>query len=259
MPALRPVFTNNIIQTLQRGVSINLIAQNGQGRRRLLEDIKCTGLKNTHVIILNITNYKESYHEFIAAMWESFKIKKTVPKSLEELIEKVINLTEYKTILILHHFDELLNNSNIDCDTSFFDQLNSIKDCKKISLLCVTNQAHDQSVICIKNEVNRYSWLDLDKIRLPKLTYDEIMVELKYRNLPLSTEEISLISKVTYSHTKPYSLLNYLVEKIAIIQIDKETTFSAKLEILIKQYNLDMVKPSNNEYLSNVLHSSNRI
>ncbi|MFK5970243.1 MAG: hypothetical protein QM487_09025 [Candidatus Marithrix sp.] len=248
MPALRPLFTNSIIQTLQQGISVNLIAQDGQGRRRLLEDIKFTGLKNTHVIILNMTDYKNSYKKFTSTIWKNFTIRGTVPKSLDELTTKVTNSIKYNTILILHHFDELLNNSNIDYDTSFFDQLNSIKDCKKISLLCVTSESHDQSVVCIKNKVNRYSWLDLDKIRLPRLTYDEIMVELKYRNLSLSTEEISQLSRVTYIYTKPYSLLNYLIKKIAIIQIDKETTFSDKLKILIKQFHLDMEKFSNNKY-----------
>ncbi len=248
MPSLRPVFTNNIIQTLQQGISVNLIAQDGQGRRRLLEDIKSIGLKNTQVIILNMADYKDSYKKLIAAIWENFTIRRTVPKSLDELIIRVEDSAEYNTIIILHHFDELLNNSNIDCGTKFFDQLNSIKECKKISLLCVTSEPHDQSVVCIKNEVNRYSWLDLDKKRLPKLTYDEIMVELKYRSLPLSTEEISQLSRVTYGYIKPYSLLNYLVEKIAIVHNDKETIFSDKLKILIQQFHFDMEQFSNNNH-----------
>ena len=36
---LRPIFTQNLINTLQQGTSVNLIAPAGQGRRRLLEEI----------------------------------------------------------------------------------------------------------------------------------------------------------------------------------------------------------------------------
>jgi len=246
MPVLRPVFTTNIIQTLQQGISVNLIAQDGQGRRRLLEDIRLAGLKNTQVIILDMTDYRNDYEYFIEAIWQNFTIRDVIPKTLAKLITKLENAINNNIILILHHFDELLNNSNIDFDVKFFDQLNSIKNHEKISLLCVTTEPHDQSVICIANKVNRYSWLDLDKKRLPKLTYDEIMVELKYRDLPLSAEEISQLSRVTYSHVKPYSLLNYLVK--TIVQMDKATLFSEKLKILTEQFHLDMKQVNHNHY-----------
>jgi hypothetical protein len=247
MQALRPVFTTNLIQTLQYGISVNLIAQDGQGRRRLLEDIKLAGLKNTQVIMLNMTDYLNNYTHFIETFWKKLAIRGIIPKTLDDLITKAENNINHKIILILHHFDELLNNSNIDFGTKFFDQLNNIKNYKKMVLLCVTTEAHDQSVICIENKVNRYSWLDLDKKRLPKLTYDEIMVELKYRVLSLSTEEISQLSRITYGHTKPYSLLNYLVNKIDIVQTDM--SFSAKLNMLTKQFHLD-IKQTNHNYYS---------
>jgi len=41
---LRPVFTERIIQLLQRGRSINLIGAEGTGRKRLLEDIQKSNL-----------------------------------------------------------------------------------------------------------------------------------------------------------------------------------------------------------------------
>ncbi len=248
MPALRPIFTTNIIQTLRRGISVNLISQDGQGRKRLLEDIKLANLKNTEVIILNMTDFRNNYNIFIETIWQNFTIRGVIPKTLDELIIKLKNAIDNNIILILHHFDELLNNSNIDFDVKFFDQLDNIKNHEKISLLCVTTEPHDQSVICIANKVNRYSWLELEKKRLPKLTYDEIIFELKYRDLPLSAEEISQLSRVTYSHVKPYSLLNYLVKKIAIIQMDKETLFSEKLKILTEQFHLDMKQANHNHY-----------
>ncbi|MDM8564938.1 hypothetical protein QUF74_04730 [Candidatus Halobeggiatoa sp. HSG11] len=249
MPALRPLFTTNIIKTLQRGISVNLIAQDGQGRRRLLEDIKYAGLKNTRVVILNMTNYRETYEKFIEILWNNCAIHGVIPKTLGELLKEVENTIDYNIVLILHHFDELLNNLNTDFNADFFDQLNDIKNYKKISLLCVTTESHDQSVVCAKNQVNRYSWLDLDKKRLPKLTYDEIMVELKYRDLPLSAEEISQVSRMTSSHVKPYSLLNFFVNKINIIQMDKDTLFHEKLKILTEQFHLETKQANHKSYI----------
>ncbi|MBE9563066.1 MAG: hypothetical protein IMF12_09420 [Proteobacteria bacterium] len=248
MPALRPLFTNNIIQTLQQNKAINLIAQDGQGRRRLLEDIKYSGIKNTQVVISDMADYKNNYKKFIESIWNNFTIIGIIPETLNDLTIKLERSINKNIILILHHFDELLNNSNIDYDTEFFDQLNDIKNYKKMFLLCSTTEPHDQSVVCIKNEVNRYSWLDLDKKRLPKLTYDEIMVELKYRDLDLSAEEISQLSRAAYGHTKPYSLLRFLIEKIFILQVDKDTPFFEKLKILTEQFHLDMQQSNVNHY-----------
>ncbi|MCK5876621.1 MAG: hypothetical protein KAG43_03210 [Candidatus Marithrix sp.] len=244
MPALRPLFTAEIIQALQQNRAVNLIAQNGQGRRRLLDDIKLAGLKNTQVIILDMADYKDNYKKFIEAVWENFTIRGMIPETLDELITKLESSIRSKIVLILHHFDELLNNSNTNFYTKFFDQLNDIKNHKKMALLCVTTEPHDQSVVCMKDKVNRYSWLDLDKKRMPKLTYDEIMVELKYRDLSLSAEELSQLSRIAYSHVKPYSLLNYLIKKIVVVQMDKYTIFSEKLKIITEQFHLD-VKQSN--------------
>ncbi|MDM8569392.1 hypothetical protein QUF50_07795 [Thiotrichales bacterium HSG1] len=247
MPALRPVFTASVIQTLQQGTSVNLIAHNGQGRRRLLEDIKLAGLKNTQVIILDMADYKDNYKKFIEAVWKEFTISGVIPETLDELISKLEESVNLNIILILHHFDELLNNSNIDFYTNFFDQLNEIKNHQKMVLLCATNEPHDQSVVCVKDKVNRYSWLDLDKKRMPKLTYDEIMVELKYRDLPLSTEELSQLSRVTYNNTKPYSLLNYLVEEI-VIPTDRDIIFSTRLNTLVKKFRSEMKQSNNNHF-----------
>ncbi|MFK5970184.1 MAG: hypothetical protein QM487_08725 [Candidatus Marithrix sp.] len=37
---LRPIFTENIVKTLQRGELINIYGAKGQGRKRLLEDLQ---------------------------------------------------------------------------------------------------------------------------------------------------------------------------------------------------------------------------
>jgi len=212
---LRPQFTDNIIKTLQQGTSVNLIAPSGQGRKRLLEDIKKMRLENTQIFFVNMKNYKENYQGFLKECWQQFGKKGELPTDLGQLMT-LLEETNKKFILLLYHFDDLLNNARIDpkFDVFFFDQLNSLKDQENLSLLCVTKHPHDQSIIFIHQKIHSHSWLDLEKKRVPKLTYDEILYELKTRNLSLSQDELSEIAWFVHRNNKPYWVLNYFADKL---------------------------------------------
>jgi hypothetical protein len=68
--------------------------------------------------------------------------------------------------LLLHHFDALLNNPDIHLGFGprFFDQLNSLRN-QRITLLCVTERPHDQSVVFSEGKPHGGSWLDLQQER----------------------------------------------------------------------------------------------
>ena len=233
---LRPPFTDELLKLLQQGISVNLIAQDGQGRKRLLQDLQAAGLKNTKIMIVDIKQHLNSYDDLIQTFWHQLDETTTPPPTWEELIV-AINNKYNRTIMILHHFDDLLDNLSIDSkfNMDFFNQLNNIRNNPHISLLCVTSQAHDQSMVYTEGLKRNYSWLDLDKKRLPKLSYDEIQFELKNRNLPLTTEELSQLAWSVHKHALPYTLLNFLAAKITQ-QEDIELGFSARIEKWTKQF-----------------------
>jgi len=234
---LRPIFTDDLIKTLQKGYSINLIAIDGQGRRRLLEDIKNSNLKNTKIFYIDMNEYRENYQEFMSSLWQQLDEKEKEPLNDLESLINLLEEKEYRVIIILHHFDELLDNSLVDKQfaRNFFTQLNHLCQRQKISLLCVTTQPHDQSLVFINEKPVCYCWLELEKKRLPKLTHDEIKFELKCRKLPLSTNELSQVTWAVHGHEKPYRLLNFFVDKI-VHQEDSELALSARLKLWTQQF-----------------------
>jgi len=233
---LRPLFTDELLKLLQQGISVNLIAQDGQGRKRLLEDIQTARLKDTKIIVVDIKHHLNSYDDLIQTLWHQIDGTTQPPTTWEELIAEINNKYNH-TIIVLYHFDDLLDNLSIDSkfNLNFFNQLDEISHNRHISLLCVTSQAHDQSMVCTEGLKRNYSWLDLEKKRLPKLSYDEIQFELKNRNLSLTAEELSQVTWIIHKHTLPYTLLNFLAAKIAH-QEDTKLVFSDRIENWIKQF-----------------------
>ncbi|HAI68908.1 MAG TPA: hypothetical protein DCM38_05650 [Gammaproteobacteria bacterium] len=235
---LRPIFTQNLINTLQQGRSVNLIAPAGQGRRRLLEDIKSSP-KNARIPFLDMKSYTDNYDGFIQALWQQLDEKGEQPTDFGKLIT-TLESRRKKIIILLHHFDELLDNSSLDkrFDVNFFNQLNSIQTQDNVSLLCLTSEPHDQSFIFIKGKQSRFSWLDLEKKRLPKLSYEEICLELKSRELPISSEELSLVAWAVPRHEKPYLLLKSFADKIKN-QENNDLELSSQLKIWREQFQVD--------------------
>jgi len=232
---LRPIFTQNLIQTLQQGHSINLIAQDGQGRRRLVEDIKNSRLKETKVILIDMKLYKECYDSFIQVLWQQLEKTGEDPADFGQLIAQLNN--DDSIIVILHHFDDLLDNLRIDnrFNIAFFDELNRLGNQPKYSLLCVTSQPHDQSMVFINKKPYRRSWLELEKKRLPKLTYEELLFELKFRHFPLTIDDLSQVAWAVHNHAKPYSLLNYFANKIET-QENQSIDIQSQLKMWTEQF-----------------------
>ncbi|MDQ1316464.1 MAG: hypothetical protein QG588_111, partial [Candidatus Poribacteria bacterium] len=86
--SLRPVFTENTVKSLQRGISINLIGPAGNGRERLLHDIRGCHLPDTTVVIINLKSYRQNYDGMIVEMGRQLGIRGKKPRHLTELIEK---------------------------------------------------------------------------------------------------------------------------------------------------------------------------
>jgi hypothetical protein len=216
---LRPVFTERIVQLLQKGRSINLIGAEGSGHGRLLEDIQACQTPNTRVVLINLKNYRQSYNGLIWEIWEQLGKPGAKPQHLSDLIEQCAQQSEH-FIILFHHFDALLNTPDLDpqYDTAFFDTLNFCRNRPNIALLCVTARPHNQSLVYVNGKEHRNSWLDLDQKFLPPLTGEEIMQECDRRVNPAQIRKdgtLTALISVIQVHAAPYDLLLFVTDKIA--------------------------------------------
>jgi hypothetical protein len=233
---LRPVFTERIVQLLQKGRSINLIGAEGSGRGRLLDDIQRCELPNTRIVLVNLKSYRESYAGFIQAVWAQLGQDGDKPATLSELIERC-EAGNDQIWLFLNNFDDLLDNPQVDpkYDTTFYDALNACRNKPNITLVCVTEAPHDQSIVFVNGKPHSNSWLDLERKPLPPLTYEEIVLEVKRQPLALTLQEQSAVIDAVRSAPKPYKLLEYLREKLGNRE-DASLPFQRRLQTWRKQF-----------------------
>ena len=187
---LRPVFTKLLVQKIKCDFSLNLIGEHGLGRRRTLDDVQqCLG-DEVRVLRINLKFYKESYTAFLKELGRQLDVQTEKATSLTDLFTKVECLNK-PVLVLLHNFDAILNNPKLDpaFDSSFFDHLNSIRNQKNMSLICVTVKAHDQSLVLIDGQPHSYSWLDLQQLVLPALSQKELKADLRRRKLKLGVEQ----------------------------------------------------------------------
>ena len=235
---LRPSFTNNLIKLLQNNTSINLIAPFGYGRKRLLEDLKNSRLLKHKIVLVDMKDYITNYDGLMQMFCQQLKLrcKKTIEfEALITQLEKKAN----PIIFLLYNFDELLNNSQRDIkfNVNFFNQLTKITRQSQMLLVCVTSQPYDNSTIFVENHRHRLD-LKLSKKRLPKLTRDEITVELRSRHVSLAEEEGYQVIRTIQNHAQCYSLLKFFVLKLKKRE-DKELDISSRIDKWCKQFTLE--------------------
>lgn len=153
---LRPTFTRNFIHTLlNRNRSVNLIGPPGCGKRRLLEDVRDCKLPDTLALLIDLRSYKQSYAGFLSELWRQCPHAngEAVLLDLGNLVTKLENSGQ-RVLLLLDHFDALLNNPDIDpkFDARFHDHLNSFKNHPRMALACTTVEPHNRSVIFVQGD-----------------------------------------------------------------------------------------------------------
>lgn len=212
--SLRPAFTEHISNLLEKNRSINIFGLEGSGRKRLLDDIKKNSRVKIKTVIVNMKSYKESYAGLIDYMSQLLCVVDKKPKNLSELID-CLDFKDQKIFILLHNFDALLDNPSMDSlyDIEFFNALNYIKSKEYISLVCVTLQPHDQSVIII-NGKDKTSWLDLEKKPLPELSYEEIKNEIFRQDLPVHEEFRLKLAENVWHEKRAYQFLVYCINEI---------------------------------------------
>jgi len=231
---LRPTFTENIVKDLKKGESLNIYGAKGQGRKRLLEDLQNCQLDDMQMLLINIRTHIHGYQGFLAALAKEIGyVKEAVPKlaNLLDEIERSNKAGELQTIILLYNFDSLFDNDRLhkDYGTSFFDNLNSIKNRENMVLVCVTEKRYNSYMIYTKEIVERGSWLDLKAKKLSELDMEQIDKEIERHFPALRTNELRQFGKLVAAHRLPYPLLEYIAERI-------ENGDDAKLSAVEKRF-----------------------
>ncbi|ALG68042.1 hypothetical protein [Beggiatoa leptomitoformis] len=243
---LRPHFTEQLLNTFQRkgknGIAINLIGEVGQGKRRLLADIKRCRPEETQVLLADMAVYKENYDKLIANLWQQvdnhYKADKPVATELWDII-RLFEKTNHYLIILLANFDQLLNNPTLDkkYKLKFFDNLNTMRQHNNMMLICVTQQPHHLGNIFLEGEFYRQSWLNLQEMTLPSLTRNDIITELvKRQKLSLTVAETMALIQTIQNHTRPYALLEYFARKFSVRQ-DKHLNITERTKKWEAQFN----------------------
>jgi hypothetical protein len=231
---LRPLFTENLVKDLQAGISLNLVGDPGQGRWRLLEDLQKCALENTLILAVNMRSYKQSYDGFVGALWQP--LGETAGGGDLGNLLTVLEKHQQQVIFWLHDFDALLDNPDIDprYNLQFTDSLNSIKNHHHWSLVCVTSKSYRKYVFVIEGKPF-VSPLDLTAKALPRLTFEEIRYEVKSRNLPLTSEELALVTKAIHGQAMSYQWLSAIADNLRN-QIEVELSLLVRLEKWRKEF-----------------------
>lgn len=234
---LRPIFTERIVQLLQRGKLLNVIGSDETGVRRLLEDIDACKLPNITTLFVNLKNYYASYHGLVNDLWEQLGHEGQKPDTLDALLERY-NDHRKQIFLLFHHFDALLDNPQSDpqYNVAFYDTLNNLRHQANYALVCVTKKPHDRSFVFIDGKSYRSSWLDFEQIWLPALKHEEVIHEVKRRKLPLSRKNRNLLIKQVRLHQAPYQLLEFFTNKI-LDHEDKTLPFPERVQRWEKEFN----------------------
>ncbi|MCK5522726.1 MAG: hypothetical protein KAI83_06275 [Thiomargarita sp.] len=237
---LRPLFTENIVKTLAKGESVNIYGAKGQGRKRLLEDLKDCQFENMQMLLVNMRNFANSYQGFVEALAKEIGfVGKTIPRlaTLLDELEQSNKDGKRKTVILLHHFNSLFDNDRLhpDYGIRFFDNLNAIKNRDNMALVCVTEKKHNSYMIYAKAVVDHGSWLDLKPKRLPELDSEQIAEEMQRHFSGLYSAESNPFNKIVTSHSQPYSLLEYMVDRLENRE-DADIPFAKRLEKWRKQF-----------------------
>ena len=155
-----------------------MYGEHGQGQWRLLMDLQTLlEAQGDVVFLVNMKNYAESHAGFIA------DLKKQLAQSFPEAAVKIsTGLAQVLTaldkcaegrriVLLLHDFDSILNNPQIDpkYGVEFFNHLNALRT-QGNRLVCITKSPHSQAQVFVDQKVHGNSGLDLKKLDLPPLS-----------------------------------------------------------------------------------------
>jgi hypothetical protein len=211
---LRPIFTENLLQDLLRGISINVYGTIGLGQARLLDDLVSLAKdKALFILRINIKSFAIDYAgmiENLTGQLREFFPDKSISCANFSAVMKVLDeqAKTHKVLLILENFDAILDKPNLPEFADFFGDLNRLRNQQYCSLLVLTTKPYNQYRLYTKT-IQRTSPLDLKLEALHTLSLQEIEAELKRRNISLKSQDMNTLTKYIHEHADSFDFLEY--------------------------------------------------
>lgn len=246
--SLRPAFTEKIAKTLflQR-TSVNLYGEDGTGKLRTFEDMqkafRNVGFSDYVPIVLDFKNYAYKYSGMLRDIHHQMGGEGDILPHFSDFFKNIEQQNRWY-ILVLHHFDAILDNPRIDpyFNPQFFDDLNYLKNKRNVALIVNTQQPHRGQCVFVDNKVYSNSWLNLKMEPMPALTDMQVKLELGKRLsndyftwLYNNPHERSQIEKKIYENPHTYQMLIFLAEQLNN-RADEELRFDKRLDKWEKRY-----------------------
>jgi hypothetical protein len=192
---LRPEFTKNLYRDLvSNRRSCNLVGLKGQGKTRLIQDLKKLKLpENVRILDVNLGDYKKDFSKLLEHIARRVGFEGELEgKKFDSLVREFFQkFPDTYLVLIIDNYDSICNRveKHPSYNRDFESGINSLKNDERISLFCTSeNPIKGMSFFEeIENpegeskqtqRVNLGSIIDLSPMPLPTLIEEEIYFEL---------------------------------------------------------------------------------
>jgi hypothetical protein len=177
---LRPTCTRTVLsELLVRRQSVNLTGESGQGKSRLLEDIKNIVLgQGIRIAMLNLKDHRLQYEHFLQSMAQQLGLTKRNYTRFEDLCFDLSLQNGHPALLLIDKLEVLNEYSSNDSryNARFVSSLNLLKNRDQIHLLCASREWLKEVQFA-----GETSLLTLHHIPITALSRQEIQHELQRR------------------------------------------------------------------------------
>jgi len=258
--SLRPAFTEKIAKNLllQR-TSVNLYGEDGTGKRRVFADMqkafRNVGFEEYTPIVLDFKNFAYKYAGMLREVHHQMGGQDEMYANFNDFF-KDIEQQNHWYILVLEHFDAILDNPKIDpyFNPQFFDDLNYLKNKRNVALIIHTQQPHRGSFVFVEGKAYSNSWLNLKMEPMPPLTDMQVQLELSkrlsndyFKWLYANPHERSQVERKIQETPHTYQMLCFLAEQLNS-RADEELRFDKRLDKWQETYEKNgLTRSSKNE------------
>jgi internalin A len=214
---LRPTSTRTVLnELLVRRQSVNLTGREGQGKSRLLRDLKAmAAAQGLRVALLSLKEHRLQYVNFLRAAAMQLGLPRTDYTDFADLVSELSLRRDGQYLLLLDEIEVLNEYSSNDprYNAHFVSSLNLLKNLDHLHLLCASREWLRKVVFN-----GETSLLTLHHIALPPLSHQEIQTELQSRltghALLENPTHLAQAREAVQAAAQPYALLERLISRV---------------------------------------------